>query len=90
MRRSDSRTLRAIQSALVKTFTETALRRFRYGLSVRSASPDLRHIDVALGFLAGETYCCGTLGCDIPVYARDWWRTLRQHLERERLEPPRA
>lgn len=87
-RRRRSRTVRALQSALTRTFAETNRRHFQYGLRVRSASPDLRHIDVALGYLSGEVYCCGALGCSIPYYERSWWRRLRKNLEREGLTPP--
>lgn len=86
--RRTGRTVRAVQSALRRTFGETNHRHFRYGLNVRSASPDLRHIDVAIGHLGGETYCCGTLSCSVPYYERSWWRLLRKNLEREGLDPP--
>lgn len=88
MRHSVSRRLCAIERALRATIAETQRRQFTYGLRVRSASRDLRHIDLALGFLGGETYCCRVVTCDVPLYREEWWWTLREHLAAEGLRPP--
>lgn len=85
MRHASSRALCALERALRSTLAQTQRRRFSYGLSVRSASSNLRHVDVALGFLAGEIYCCGQTGCEIPYHRRAWWRSLRRNLAREGL-----
>lgn len=93
MRRA-SQVRRAICCALQGSFDENHRRRNRagnltlYGLRVPGFSPDLRHIDLALGYLAGESYCCGQVSCDVPFHRRSWWQALRKQLARAGVRPP--
>lgn len=59
-----------------------------YGLRVPSFSDNLRHIDLAFGFLEGHGYCCTELGCHVPHWSAVWWRQLRKDVARQGVELP--
>jgi hypothetical protein len=54
-----------------------------YGIRVPFFSRDLRHFDLAFGYLEGHRYCCGEIGCHVG-----WWRALRKAVARQGVELP--
>lgn len=78
---------RALQDVLPVRINEG---RSQYGIRVPSFSNDLRHVDLALGFLNGQQSCCGEVGCHVPHWSKAWWRRFRKALARHGVEPPRS
>lgn len=59
-----------------------------YGIRVPSFSRDLRHIDLAFGFVESHRYCCGEIGCHVSYWSADWWRRFRKGVARQGLHLP--
>lgn len=91
--RGSNRVKRAITCALQDMLVDNRGangNRSHYGILVPSFSRDLRHIDLAFGFLADHRYCCDLIGCHVSYHSSGWWRELRKLVARQGVDLPRS